>query len=213
MVSGLLSVGIVFSASQASADTSSAASISPTLLDQAEAERLAGRLSSAAILVEKAYAKTPYDPRVLVLWGELAAETGAFAQAETLFRRALGMDETDRTARHGLAAVLTDDDRPAEARVEFLRLLKDDETDATAWAGLGRSHLALADRTAAADAFRMAAQHDPLHQAELHRFMTVSDLTKNSQGRMDQPTFTDVGIEAQPVPTLIRAASPQPVSQ
>lgn len=86
----------------------------------AQLQLATGASYEAAVAAERAVAVDPEYRGGHLMLGEIALDAGEWTHAETAFRNALALDETDRDARDGLAEALEAQDRdPSEVLDQF----------------------------------------------------------------------------------------------
>lgn len=133
-MAALAAVLTVLSPPPVSAQTA-ASQPAPSLVSLARQAEADGDNRAAIALYRQAHDAFPGASEPLTGWGLLAARLGAVDQAADLLTAALEIDPGHPAATAGLAEVLVDLDRPAEALALFNEILHQDPTDLAALDG------------------------------------------------------------------------------
>ncbi|HTX22562.1 MAG TPA: tetratricopeptide repeat protein [Candidatus Aquilonibacter sp.] len=136
---------------------------------------------------QKWHAENPADAKALFFQGVALAAMGRFAEAETIYRRVLGLDASDFKAWNNLAGILFDSlNKPAEGLRCMEQALKLEPQNKLGWANLasiagrlGRHEQALefAGRALALDPQCVEAQ---LHKAAAAKALGRKELVKEA---------------------------------
>lgn len=136
------------------------------LVSMAQQAEAAGENRFAIALYREAHEAFPAVSGPLTGWGLLAARLGAADQAATLLSAALDVNPDDVAAAAGLAEVLIELDRPAEALVLFDSILDLDPSDPAALDGR-RYVLSMIEATPQQTATPAYAEAVPLGNVDL----------------------------------------------
>jgi protein O-GlcNAc transferase len=138
------------------------------LLRQALDHHNAGRLAEASGLYGQILQATPDRLDVFYLLAVIAYQTGQYAQAEELIRRALaivpGQTAPDQARCYNILGLsLFEQGRLDDAIAAYQQVLARTPSDATAHYNLGNACRAKGEMGAAAESFRRAVESDPEH--------------------------------------------------
>jgi len=140
---------------------------------------------------QKWHAENPADAKALFFQGVALAAAGRFVEAETTYRRALKLDDTDFKAWNNLAGVLFDSlDKPMDAIRCMEQALKLEPQNKLGWSNLasmvgrlGRHEKALefADRALALDP-KMVEAH--LHRAAAAKTLGKMEIVRETSEKL-----------------------------
>ena len=118
-----------------------------------------GRSAEASALLEEGLTRAGEDPNRLVILGGVLYRRGERAEAESAYGRAIRLDRASEGAVTGLARILVESGRAADAEPIIAEALRH-RSSAHLWNSAGLVRLALGRREEAADAFRRALAID-----------------------------------------------------
>lgn len=116
---------------------------------------------SALTLLQAWMLDFPKDGRPHAWIGQIFSELKNAEKAESSFRKALSLDETNATASLGLGNLLLDIKRPDEAKTFFLKAMQDSKLGVSATVGYANALMAAGDTEKAYSALKDALESHP----------------------------------------------------
>jgi tetratricopeptide (TPR) repeat protein len=139
-----------------------------------------GRWADALAFAQQWQAEMPTDARAFYYEGVALTALGRFADAETAYYRALGLDGNDFKIWNNLAALLFDAlKQPAEGAKCLAQAMQIDPGNKLGWANLASMHGQLGRHALALECAERALALDPqMVEAQLHRARAAQALGK-----------------------------------
>ena len=146
---------------------------------------------------QKWHAENPADAKALFFQGVALAAAGRFVEAETTYRRALKLDDTDFKAWNNLAGVLFDSlDKPMDAIRCMEQALKLEPQNKLGWSNLANLAGRLGKHDQALECAQRALALDPhMVEAQLHRARAAQALGKTEILRSANETLATLPPE------------------
>jgi tetratricopeptide (TPR) repeat protein len=124
-------------------------------------DRDAGDAASAAAAYDKALELRPGDPRILRAIGQMHNQTGSFAQAVSVLRLSLSIEQSHPLTWVNLGIALAGEGDPAGARQAYEQAISLNPHEALAHFNLGNLHRSADRLDEAAEAYAAAVAADP----------------------------------------------------